>query len=177
MEGLAETKPDMSCVPYRRKGLYLALTVPLLALYLSVLVYLSRFSILLSIAFLGLYLAMCYFQTYCCAYQECPYVGGFCPAIAGIMPASILAKVIYGRKKIVKSKRSFEIHATLATLALLGLIIFPLFWIARLGTTFAVAYVACHVVYYLVFGLTVCPVCAIRRTCPGGKFQSLVRRS
>jgi hypothetical protein len=86
----------------------------------------------------------------------------------------MLAKFIYGKKKIIKSKKMFEIHATLAFVCWLGLILFPLFWISNLGSLFAAGYVACHVIYYLIFGLTVCPVCAVRRTCPGGKLQSIV---
>ncbi len=170
----AEIQPDMSCVPYRRKGLYFALTIPFLGLIISVFVYLWTFSFILSMVFVSFYFAMCYFQTYCCQYQECPYVGGFCPAIVGIMPASILTKLIYSNKKIVKSKKRFEIHATLATVAWLGLALFPLFWITKLGISFAAGYVAYHVVYYFIFGLTICPVCATRQTCPGGKLQSMV---
>jgi hypothetical protein len=64
----AEIKPDMSCVPYRRKGLYFVLTIPSLALLIAVFVYLWTFGFLLSIVFLSFYLAMCYFQAYCCAY-------------------------------------------------------------------------------------------------------------
>lgn len=64
-------------------------------------------------------------------------MGGFCPAIMGIMPASLLAKWAYGRKPVVKSKRSFEIHALLAIAAWAGMIILPLFWILKLGLAFA----------------------------------------
>jgi hypothetical protein len=169
----AEIKRDMSCVPYRRKGLYFLLTVPFLVLFILVFLYLWTFSPLLSMVFLLLYLAMCYFQAYCCAYQGCPYVGGFCPAILGIMPASLLAKLVYG-EKVVTSKKWFGIQAALASVCWLGLIAFPLFWVAKLGAPFALGYVFCHAVYYVIFGLTICPVCAIRGTCPGGKLQSLV---
>ncbi|MGD2105904.1 MAG: hypothetical protein PVJ55_12410, partial [Anaerolineae bacterium] len=86
-----ELKPDLSCVPYRRKGLYLALTVPLLLLMTVVGVYLGAINPLLPGAFVLFYLSTSFFQAYCCAYQECPYVGGFCPAVIGIMPASLLA--------------------------------------------------------------------------------------
>ena len=167
-------RPDMSCVPYRRKGLYLLLTVPFLALLIAVFVYLWTFCFVLSIIFFLSYMAMCYFQAYCCAYQECPYIGGFCPALIGIMPASPMAKLLYGNKEIVKSKRAFETHAIVASIAWLGLIVLPLFWIAKLGLWLVVGYVASHAVYYLIFGLTICPVCAIRNTCPGGKLQSIV---
>jgi hypothetical protein len=167
-------KPDMSCVPYKRKGLYLVLTLPFLALLIAVFIYLWTFSFIFSMAFLLFFLAMCYFQAYCCACQDCPYIGGFCPAIVGIMPANVLAKLIHGKKKIIKSKKSFERNVTLASLCWLGLIVFPLFWIAKFGALYAGVYVACHVIYYVIFGLTICPVCAIRNSCPGGKLQGLI---
>ena len=171
-----EIKPDMSCVPYRRKILYFVLTIPLLVLLISVFTYLWSFSFILSILLLLFYLVTCYFQAYCCAYQDCPYVGGFCPAVTGIMPASILAKLLYGNRKIKKSKKLFDVNATIAFIALLGLTFFPLFWIAKLGIAFAIGYVLIYMVYYLVFVLTICPVCAIRNTCPGGKLQSMVMK-
>jgi len=173
---IAQIKPDMSCVPYRRKKLYFLLTVPFLVLLISVFVYLWTFSFILSLVFALFYLMMSYFQAYCCVYQDCPYVGEFCPAVIGILPANLFAKLIYGRQGIVKSKKAFDIHATLAIVGWLGLIVLPLFWVVRLGVTFAVGYVVSHAVYAMVFGLTICPVCAIRDTCPGGKFQSLVSK-
>jgi hypothetical protein len=173
---MTEPKPDMSCVPYRRKGLYLALTIPMLLLMLAVLIYLGIYSILLSLAFLACYVVMATFQAYCCAYQECPYVGGFCPAVLGIMPASLIAKVLYGNREIVRTRARFETYATAAILGWLGLAFLPVYWLTKLGVGFALGYVACHAVYALVFGLTVCPVCAIRDTCPGGKIHKLVRK-
>ena len=173
---MTEPQPDLSCVPYHRKGLYLALTIPMLLLMLAVLIYLGTYSILLSLAFLACYVVMSTFQAYCCAYQECPYVGGFCPAVLGIMPASLIAKVLYGNREIVRTKARFETYATVAVVGWLGLVFLPVYWIAKLAIGFAVAYVAVHALYALVFGLTVCPVCAIRDTCPGGKFHKLVRR-
>lgn len=167
-------KPDMSCVPYRRKGLYLILTVPFFLLLILVFVYLWTYSFVLSFVFALFYLLMCYFQAYCCVHQDCPYVGEFCPAVMGIFPGNIMAKHIYTNKNLLKSKKKFELHATLAIIAWLGIIAFPLFWIAKLGMAFSVGYVVCHVVYYVIFGLTICPVCAIRNTCPGGKFQGIV---
>ena len=171
-----ESKPDISCVPYRRKGTYFAITTPLVAVYVAVFIYLWTFSFFWSLVFLAFYLVMCYFQAYCCVYQDCPYVGGFCPAVAGIMPASLLAKFIYGKGKIVKSKRAFEINVALALVGLFGMALFPFPWLAKLNIWFAAGYVLLHVVYYVTFGLIVCPVCAIRHTCPGGKFHTIFRR-
>jgi hypothetical protein len=90
------------------------------------------------------------------------------------MPASLIAKLIYGVREIEKSEKRFGLYATLGVLSWLGLIVFPLYWIAKLGIGFAVGYVACHVVYTVIFGLTICPACALRDICPGGKFQNLV---
>ena len=171
-----DVQPDLSCVPFPKKTLYMLLTVPLLLVLVLVFVYLWTCSPLLSLIFLLLFLAVCYFQAYCCAYQECPYIGRFCPAIVGIMPASFFAKFIYGEKKIVKSGRRFRINIALATISWLALAIFPLFWILRAHVLLAAGYLACHLAYSLVFFLTICPVCAIRNTCPGGKLQKALRR-
>jgi hypothetical protein len=151
------------------------LTIPLLLLFVVVFVYLWTHSFVLSLIFAGFYGLTCFFQAYCCAYQDCPYAGGFCPAVAGIMPASFLARLLYGNGRIVKSKRMFETQAALGFAGLLGLAFFPLFWIAKLGALFAVGYVACLLVYYGVFLFTICPVCAIRDTCPGGRVQGVFR--
>jgi hypothetical protein len=166
-----EHLPDMACVPYRRKMLYLVLTVPFVAILVLVAVYVWRFSPWLTVAMVFSYLWVCFFQAYCCACQECPYIGQFCPAIAGIIPGSWMAKWIYGNRVVVKSKTRFEIHATLGILGWLGWTFVPLWWIAKLNALLAVAYVAWQIVYYVIFGLTICPVCAVRETCPGGALQ------
>lgn len=169
---MADTaKPDMSCVPYGRKGLYLALTAPLLLVMAAVAVYLGTFHVLLSLLFVLLYLSMSVFQAYCCAYQACPYVGGFCPGVIGILPASLLAKRLYGDELVVKSKAKFQRHVVLASVSWLGLAFFPLFWLTKLSSWLAIGYVLCHVIYTLVFWLTVCPACAIRDICPGGRLH------
>jgi hypothetical protein len=113
-------------------------------------------------------------MAYCCVYQDCPYVGGFCPGAAGLMPASILAKLIYGKKKIVKSKKAFDINASIAFVAFLGMPFFPVYWIAKLGIVYAIGYISVHIVYYVVFLKFICEVCAIRHICPGGKFRNKV---
>lgn len=166
-----DKKPDMACVPYHRKTLYLVLTVPFLAILALVAVYLWVFSPWLTVAVVFCYLWISFFQAYCCACQECPYIGRFCPAIAGIVPASWLAKWIYGNREVTKSKVRFEIHAMVGTLGWLGWTLIPLWWIGKLHVLLAVAYVVWQIAYYVVFGLTICPACAVRETCPGGALQ------
>jgi hypothetical protein len=166
--------PDMTCVPFRRRGLYLLLTIPFLLLLLEVLVFLAIVHPLLAGLYVILYLLTCWFQAYCCAYQECPYVGGFCPGIAGIIPASLFARLLVRRGLRPMSKRSFETYAILALACWLALALFPPFWIARLSPWLAAGYVLVHLLYAVAFMMTICPACAIRDTCPGGRLQRLL---
>lgn len=181
--------PDMSCYPFRRKKLYLAMVIPYVAVLAAVFFYLlagkgSRGNgtsaartgrrYLPGITFLSFYLGMCYFQAYCCACQECPYIGEFCPALAGIYPANILAKMKYGEKGAVRSEEAFKANATAAAFCWGGMMLTPLPRLARRSAKLATAYLLVHAVYYLAHGLVLCPVCAIRDTCPGGKLQAMV---
>jgi hypothetical protein len=167
-------EPDISCVPYPRKRTYLILTVPFLALLVAVAVYLWTVSFVLALVFILLFVATNLFQSYCCAYQDCPYAGGFCPAVAGIMPSGLLAKVI--AKRIRKSRRLFSISAAIAFVALLGLLVFPLYWIAQIGIAMVIGYFVLNIIYYVTFLLSICPVCAIRDTCPGGRLRGTLRK-
>jgi hypothetical protein len=180
-------EPDMSCYPYRRKGLYLVIAIPYIAVLASVFLYLllkkehgekagRRF--VPALVYLSFYLGMCYFQAYCCACQECPYIGEFCPAIAGIYPANILARMKFGDKEqikeMAKSERRLQANATLAAICMGGTIVFPLYWLAKRSAFTAAGYLFINAVYYLFHLLGVCPVCAIRDTCPGGQLQARV---
>ncbi|MFP4446780.1 MAG: hypothetical protein ACLFPD_11110 [Desulfosudaceae bacterium] len=149
-------------------------TAPFLLVMTAVLIFLWSYSFLPALALLFFYLAMCWFQAYCCVYQDCPYVGGFCPAIVGILPASFLARFLYRRRPVVKSPEKFNRRAMLATLCWLGIIGLPLYWLYLNSVVLAAGYVIFHAVYFVVFALTICPVCAIRNTCPGGMLQRLV---
>jgi len=168
--------PDLSCYPYRRKTWYLILTLPFLFLMMVIAVSLWAYSPLLTAGMLVLFGMTCLGQAYCCAYQDCPYIGGFCPGVIGIMPAAWIAKVLYSNRTVEKSQARFKRNVTLAMTGWIGLIVLPLYWLAKLGIGYAAGYVAAHAVYAVLFGLTVCPVCAIRNTCPGGKFHRLFRK-
>jgi len=172
----SESAPDMSCYPYRRKGWYLTLTIPFLVLMAAIAVVLWRTSPILSFSMLLLYGITCLGQAYCCAHQDCPYIGGFCPGVIGIMPAAWIAKALYANRPLERSQDRFNRNVAFAMTGWIGLIVLPLYWLAKLGIGYAVGYVAAHIVYAIIFGLTVCPVCAIRHTCPGGQFHQLFQR-
>ena len=166
-----EQVPDMSCVPYRRQTLYLVLTVPYLIISILVAIYLWRFSPWLTAGVALGYGGACLFQAYCCACQDCPYVGGFCPGIAGIVPASWMARWIYGDRTIAMAATRFAIQAALALVGWLVWAVLPVWWIAKLGVGVAVIYGLWQLVYVVVFLLTVCPACALREICPAGGVQ------
>jgi len=168
---------DITCVPFTRRRLYFALTVPFLLVLLVVLVYLATVNVLLALLFMACYLLACWFQAYCCAYQECPYVGGFCPAIAGIWLANPMARIVQRAGLVPRSQRAFGAYALLAFASWCGLAIFPVPWLTRLSGWLAGGYVLLHIVYAMIFFLTVCPGCAIRDTCPGGGVHKMLRRA
>lgn len=164
----------MNCVPFRQKRLYLIMSIPLLILMGTIFLYLWFIYPPLSLIYVGLYLITCIFQAYCCAYQECPYIGKFCPGIFGIIPSSRFAKLgIFQNAR--KSARFFEIFGTVAFLALLAMIFLPLLWLIQLGTIITILYLGFNIIYFVIFLWNICPNCAIRSSCPAGRVSSAIR--
>ncbi len=171
MKGIEDI--DMNCVPFKRRRLYLVMFIPLLTLMGVIFLYLWMISPILGLIYVGLYLSTCVFQAYCCTYQECPYIGKFCPGIFGIIPSSRIAQsgVI---RNLKKSARLFEIFATIAFILLLGMILFPIIWLSQLDFFITLGYLGVNVFYLVVFLWNICPNCAIRSTCPAGRISSVV---
>ena len=158
---------DLTCVPYAHKGRYVVQTTILLVVVGIVFLYLWTINPLLSLLMIVFYLGTNYFQAYCCVYQDCPYVGQFCPAVFGIFPANLIARRL-SRKGITRSKKKFERHATIAFTFWLGIVFLPVYWLYLLDLLIAIGYVVFQIASFLIFTLTVCPKCAIRDTCPAG---------
>jgi hypothetical protein len=127
-----------------------------------------------TIIYIAIFVLIHLVQSYCCYYQSCPYVGGFCPAVAGIVFSSILAKLLE-KIKPKKSKVWFEVFATFGAILLLGLIIFPLYWLFLYNIIAFIGFLLLVMVYATAFLLTICPVCATRKTCPGGIASTKLR--
>lgn len=158
----------MSCVPYKRTWLYILLTIPLLSIMGFATYVLWTYNYIFTIIYVSFFILTNFFQSYCCTYQECSYVGGFCPAVAGIVPASFIAKILV-KLKVKRSKIAFEIFAILGSLMLLSLILFPLYWLFIYHIVAFVGYLLIIILYAFAFLITICPACAIRDTCPGGQ--------
>jgi hypothetical protein len=167
----------MSCVPYANRKRYYAQTAILFVVTGSVFVYMWTVNPIISLLMLVGYFLTNYGQAYCCAYQECPYVGQFCPALFGIFPANLIARRMV-KKGVTRSKKRFEVSAAVAFGSfLIGVVLLPLYWLYLLNIWYAVLYFAFHLVSVLIFFFTICPTCSIRDTCPGGKVHQIGKRA
>ena len=168
------TAPDKTCVPYSRKKVYLVITIPLMAMILIVFSFLFLINPFYGMIFISFWLGANVFQSYCCEYQDCPYTDKFCPAVAGIIPASRIANLPI-IKNMQKSKTRFDLFATFGSLCLLGLIVFPLFFLIELDILYPLGYIILILIYAILFLWSICPACAIRGTCPGGRASTSLR--
>ncbi|MHA2174347.1 MAG: hypothetical protein ACXABI_05925 [Candidatus Hodarchaeales archaeon] len=165
---------DKNCVPFKRRRLYLVTLIPLLLLMGLIFVYLWMISPILGLIYILFYLGACFFQAYCCAYQECPYIGNFCPGIFGIIPSSRIAQFEFIRN-VKKSGRLFELFAAIAFIMVLSMIFFPLIWLNQLGFFVTIGYLGFNILYFMIFLWVICPNCAIRNTCPAGRISNAVQ--
>lgn len=151
---------------FTNKGTYFLLTIPLIILFIAVAYYLWNYANLFFWIYLGMMIMMNLFQSYCCAFQQCHYMHGFCPGIGGIIvPASRVAR-IYGKK--ANSKVMFKVSAIIASLFALGIIILPLFFLKDLGILLVLLYCLIFIAYGQLFLSMLCPACATKQTCPAG---------
>ena len=169
------SEPDMSCVPYKRVWLYFLLTIPLLALmgFAGYVLWINKFW--LALIYMGFFILVNFFQSYYCLNIECPYIGGFCPAVAGIMPSAWLAR-LWQKLKIKKNRKLAEVSAVFGSMMLLGLIVFPLYWLFQYHLIAFFGFLLGIIVYAFAFLLTICPACASCENCPGGQASLKLRR-
>ena len=160
------------CVPFKKKILYLLLTIPIITIFIAISIYLWLTSLISFIIYCSLFLMVIVSQSYCCAYQNCPYIGKFCPGIGGIIIISSVIAFLW--KKTKKSKILFELFATLGFICLMRITLFPIFYIYKLSVIILIGYLIIAIFYCIAFGGLICPVCAIRDTCPGGKMSEKI---
>jgi hypothetical protein len=160
-----------NCVPYRRKGLYLALTLPMMALYVVVAAYLWTVGVVFAVLYIAFFVLVAAAQAYVCVYWQCPYVGRFAPCVGGFcLPSSQIAKLY---RNVKRSEGTYNLALTLAFVSFSAIILFPVYFLYQLGLLYLLAYLGIVVAYALCFLLFICPVCATRHVCPGG--QTAVR--
>ena len=156
-----------NCVPYKRKALYLLLTIPMIVMYTAIAVFLWKVNIALFSIYCALFILVAIFQSYICAYWQCPYVGKFAPCVGGFcLPSSQIARLF---ENVKRSEKMYNTVVTLAYVSFFGTILFPIYFICRLSFVYMLSYLGIVAVYALCFVLFICPVCGTRHVCPGGQ--------
>jgi hypothetical protein len=170
-----DTTTNCEKKPYERVWLYTLLTIPILALmgFAGYVLWINKFW--LALIYIGFFILINFFQSYYCLNIDCPYIGWFCPAVVGIIPSAWLAR-IWQKIGIKKNKKLAEISATLGSLMLLGLIVFPLYWLFKYNLIAFFGFLIGVIVYAFAFLLSICPVCASKESCPGGKTSTKLKQ-
>lgn len=155
---------------FRNKGLFLLITIPVILTYLAVAFYLWHNARLFLWVYLALFVLINFFQSYCCAYSECPYIYGFCHAIGGMtIPASRIARIFMNK---ATSKSLFIIAKLLVSLLMLGIIALPLFFIKDLGVLLLLLYCLIFIAHVELSMTMAGPDSDMKGTCITGLFQS-----
>ncbi|MFO7816208.1 MAG: hypothetical protein ACQES5_08945 [Thermodesulfobacteriota bacterium] len=155
------------CEPYKRKFLYLILTVPMIILYIAIAVFFGQINVVFFAVYVSLFVFVALFMSYVCVYWQCPYVGKLAPCVGGFcLPSSQIARLMNNAKR---SKARYNTFLTLAYASFFGIILFPMYFLYVQGIVYLLGYIGIVVVYGLAFTLFICPVCGTRYVCPGGQ--------
>jgi hypothetical protein len=166
---------ENDCVPYKRKTLYLALTIPMIIMYVAIAVFLWQINTWAFSIYIALFVCVAFFMSYVCVYWECPYVGKFAPCVGGFcLPSSQLARMF---KKSKRSETQYNIFLNLAYMSFFGIILFPVYFLYTRSIFHLLGYIGIVVVYWVLFTLYVCPVCGTRYVCPGGQMAIKIREN
>ena len=166
-------KMSENCVPYPRKRLYLWLTIPMIAMYIAIAVFLWQISPIIFWIYLGLFISVAISQSYVCVYWQCPYVGRFAPCVGGFcLPASQIARFFKGVKR---TERAYNVMLTVALVSFLGIIVLPVYFLYGQGLLYLFGYLGIVLAYAASFLGWICPECGTRQVCPGGQTATKLR--
>ena len=155
-------------VPYKRKWLYLAITAPLVVMYVVLAWYLWTIRPLFTIIYLAFFLLVMPFQSYNCIYWKCPHVGTLCPGAGGFcIPSSYIARFLI--KHVKRSEKFYDILCSIAYVDFFGIILFPMYFLFTLGIGYLVGYILLIAAYAVGMFLLICPTCGACEACPGGQ--------
>jgi hypothetical protein len=153
--------------------LYLLLTVPMMVMYVAIAAFLWRVNIVAFVAYCAFFPIVAVGQSYVCVYLRCPYVGKFAPCVGGFcLPSSQIARLL---KNVKRSERTYNLAVSLASLALLGIVLLPAPFLYGQSVVYLFAYLGIVVAYAASFLWLICPACGIRDVCPGGQASTRLR--
>ena len=165
---------EKKCVPYRRKALYLIITIPMIILYVFTAICLWKVNITVFAIYVLLFVFVAFFMSYVCVYWECPYVGKFAPCVGGFcLPSSQIARLFKNTKR---SETRYNIFLNLAYVCFFGILLFPTYFLYMQNIFYLFVYTGIVIVYLVLFNLFICPVCATRHICPGGQMAVKIRK-
>ena len=118
---------ENDCVPYKRKSLYLALTIPMIVMYIAIAAFLWQINVVFFAIYVSLFIFVALFMSYVCVYWQCPYVGKFAPCVGGFcLPSSQIARLFKNAKR---SENKYNIFLTLAYVSFFAIILFPMYFL------------------------------------------------
>jgi hypothetical protein len=168
-----EQTVNENCVPYRRKSLYLLLTVPMIGMYVAIAAFLWQVSTVFFAIYCALFVIVAISQGYVCVHLECPYIGKFAPCVGGFcLPSSQIARLFKGAKR---SEGTYNIVVTVAFAAFAGIIFLPVYFLYQQGAVYLLVYLGIVLMYAGGFLWWICPVCGTRHACPGGQTSTKLR--
>ena len=167
-----------NCVPYKRKSLYLLMTLPMIVLYIVVAAHLWTVGIIIFTIYCAFFVMVAISMGYVCVHWRCPYIGKFGPCAGGFcLPASQIARLF---KKLKRSETTYHIVISVAYANFFGILFFPVYFMYKLGIIYLLAYLGVNIVYWLCLLLFICPFCGTRHVCHGGQtaiqFRELLTR-
>jgi hypothetical protein len=166
---------ESDCVPFKRKPLYLTLTIPMVIMYIAIAIFLWQINLVFFAVYVSLFVCVALFMSYVCVYWRCPYIGKFAPCVGGFcLPSSQIARLFKGAKR---SETRYNVFLTLAYVSFFGIIIFPMYFLYVNNIVCLLLYIGMVVVYWLLFTLFICPVCGTRHVCPGGQTAVKMREA
>ncbi|MBI9050584.1 MAG: hypothetical protein JEZ00_14280 [Anaerolineaceae bacterium] len=158
---------DMKCVPYKRKGLYLALTLPMIVIYILIFCMLWQIKPMFALIYLSFFVLVALCMSFVCVYWQCPYVGKFAPCVGGFcLPSSQLAR-LWKNTKRTEGRYKFFYNA--AFVFFFAIIFFPLYFLYMTSIPLLIGYIVVVSLYTVSYMWLICPHCATRAACPGGQ--------
>lgn len=154
------------------KWLYAISIIPFVVMFAGTLYVLIKYSILIALIWVSLYVVVNIFQAGCCV--GCPYRGKYCPAFCGVYLGNLLSGILYKNRQF--DSGFFEKNATGGEITLILFLLFPLYWIYLSGWYYIPVYLGLIASHIILFMPKQCSKCSYSETCPGGKaYQNYCR--
>ncbi|MEJ2267461.1 MAG: hypothetical protein P8X70_00060 [Nanoarchaeota archaeon] len=154
---------------YKRKILYWLITFPLIIMYFIIGYYLYQLNGIFLLIYSLFFVITILFQSYNCVHWKCPHVGTACPGVGGfcVLSSPVARGLI--KLNIKTNEKTYKILCSVAFFGFLGIIIFPIYFIAKINLFLVGGYLLIIGLYYLGMTFMICPHCGARKNCPGGK--------